>query len=237
MKLLLLVFCIGFLALSACKTKTAANPDFAYDYMPLEIGRYSIYDADSLVYDKFSNSKRNYKFQIKEKIEGRFKDNTGQDFYKVGRYKKKQDSLGNFLDSSFLLKTIYTIAIVQNNLQIVEDNQKYVRLVFPPNINQTWNGNVYNNKGEQNYFIQSLNENLSLNNKMYTDVCQVVEIKSNPEIKIFKKYSYTTYAKNIGIVERYLIDIASQKNLSLPIEDRIEEGVIYHLKLNRYGKE
>jgi hypothetical protein len=33
------------------------------------------------------------------------------------------------------------------------------------------------------------------------------------------------------------MDIASQKNLGLPIEDRIEEGLIYHLKLNRYGKE
>ncbi len=237
MKWIGISFCLVIFVFSACKTKTAANPDFAYEYMPLEIGQYIIYDADSVAYDKFSNSKRSFKFQIKEKVESQFKDNIGQDFYKIGRYKRRQDSLGNFVDSTFILKTIFTSAIAQNSLQVVEDNQKYVRLVFPPNLNQEWNANVYNNNGEQMHFIQILNEKISLNKLSYENVCQVVELKSNPEIKIFKKYKYTTYARNIGIIEKYQMDIASQKNLSLPIEERIEEGNIYHLKLKRYGKE
>jgi hypothetical protein len=205
--------------------------------MPLEIGRYIVYDVDSIVYDKFKNEKRSYKFQLKEKIETTFIDNTGQTFYKINRYKKMQDSSGAFIDSIYKIKNVFAASIVNNSLQVVEDNQKYVKLLFPPTLDKTWNGNAFNNLGEQNYFFSKVNENFTLNNQPYSNVSHVVEIQSNPEIKIFKKYYYSTYAKNIGQIEKYVLDIASQNNLNLPIESRIEEGLIYHQKINSYGKE
>jgi hypothetical protein len=221
----------------SCKTKTEPNPDFEYNYMPLEIGRYIVYDVDSIVYDKFKSEKRSYKFQLKEKIEATYKDNTGQTFYRIIRYKRMQDSTGAFIDSSFKIKNAFAAAIINNGLQVIEDNQKYVKLLFPPTVDREWNGNSYNNQGEQLYFFSKVNENITLNNQIYNNVSQIVELQSNPDIKIYKKYYYTTYAKNIGLIEKYILDIASQINLNLPIESRIEEGLIYHQKINTYGKE
>jgi hypothetical protein len=237
MKPLFISFAISLLILQACKSKTEAAPDFELQYMPLEVGRFIMYSVDSTVYDKFKNEKRTFLFQIKDKVVSTFSDNTAQTFFRIARYKRRQDSTGVFLDSTFIIKKVMAAAIINNGLQVIDDNQKYVTFIFPPEIDKEWNGNTYNNLGVQTYFFNNVSTSITLNNVVYSNVYQVVEVKSNPEIKIYKKYNYTTYAKNIGIIEKYIMDIASQKNLNLPIESRIEEGLIYHQKIISYGKE
>ena len=82
------------LLLFSCKKNNDAAPDMGYYYFPNQVGKYVVYDVDSIYYDPFLMNPvthitppAEYKFQIKEKIESIYTDNQNRPTIKIIRYK------------------------------------------------------------------------------------------------------------------------------------------------------
>src|ERR1051326_772099 len=88
-KVLQIVFCILFF--SCHKDKPSQPPiDFGYNYYPNEVGRYTIYQVDSIHYDDIANPNKpdTIRYLLKEVNALIFTDNSNRSTMRLERYYK-----------------------------------------------------------------------------------------------------------------------------------------------------
>ncbi len=135
----LLFFCFCVMNIAACEEKTEAPIDFKYDYFPLAVGKYWVYQVDSVLFVPTSGTTRldsatNF---IKEEIIASFIDNVGDTIYSVERFERARDT------EPWQFKKVFTIH--QNRTQVIqtEDNLPLIKLVFPLQEGKRWNSTVF----------------------------------------------------------------------------------------------
>ncbi|MFC5281995.1 hypothetical protein [Pedobacter alpinus] len=212
---------IAFCSLTwvSCTKENNAPPiDLHPEFYPLNTGTVIIYDVDSTAYSNFTGTNVNFRFQIKDSVADTFTDLTGETIYRIERYKKNAGS------------TIWTIqqVIARNKtIRAAEEfinNQRFVRLVFPPAIGTIWNGNSKNNSGKQDYIIEDNILPLTVNT---LDFDSTVTVKEIDEFNLLREdLILKTYAKNVGLVQTTVRAI--DKNISTGV---ITNGAIYSYKI------
>ncbi|MEM9896009.1 MAG: hypothetical protein AAF789_06535 [Bacteroidota bacterium] len=85
-------------------------------------------------------------------------------------------------------------------LAIQEDGQTIIKLIFPFNINDTWNGNALRNDFELTYYYQPVQFS-RVDSISFSDQVRVIieDIEANP---VNQDERSEIYAKGIGLVER-----------------------------------
>jgi hypothetical protein len=211
----------------SCKRDTI-TPDYSfYKYFPSNKGHWATYHVDSTRWDGFyaigdSLHERSYKFEIKEVIESTFLDNENRPTQRIERYKKASDT------TDWFLKDIWFSNLTSSTAEKVEENIRFIKLVFPMSNGQTWNGNALNIFGEQDYEYDNINEPFTIDSLTYDSTVTVIQ-KIEP-LLISDVYMIEVYAKNIGLIyKRY-----RQVELVYPTND-IKEGRDYTYKLINYG--
>jgi hypothetical protein len=236
------VFTIGFFA---CK-KDASDPlDLGYNYFPDDVGRYVVYNVDSFYYDDFNNRIDTTKFQLKEKIQSIFTDNQGRPAIRLERYVKYFNDTVPYASMSWQLRNVWTETKTKTTAEKVEENVRYVKLVFPVNETQRWDGNAQNTLGEETYKYNFFGFPRTVGNIHFDSVLQVDQ--QNEENLLTKKYYIEKYAKNVGLIYKQIIDVESQPDgvadsllsqfYSIPIMNRVDAGVNYTWTITSYGKE
>ncbi|MCK5823409.1 MAG: hypothetical protein KAG95_05355 [Bacteroidales bacterium] len=231
-----LLFLSLIFLLSACEENTL-NVDKSlandYQYFPLTIGSWVIYDVEDINIDEPSDVFDTSRYQIKEIVVSSFTDETESETFCINRY-IKQD-----LSSLWQIKDVWTAQLINNTAQRVEENIRYVKLSFPLKMNKTWNGNLYNmldTLNEFNYELTQLHINEVINDISFDSVLMVTQISDTS--LIHKDYSIEKYAKNIGLVFKKDIRILSNQSgfdPSVPIELRIKTGTIFTMQIFDYG--
>src|SRR5687768_8883088 len=122
---------------SSCSKTEDFNPDYKFEYYPDQIGHYVIYDVDSIVFNDFTNTIDTLRYQRKYVVDSTFVDGTGHNAFKLIRYLRADSTQG------WTLSDVWWASIVNNTLEISEENQRFVKLLFPPREDQTWRGNKY----------------------------------------------------------------------------------------------
>src|SRR4051812_11269972 len=116
------------LAIAACKNDTDDEPvDVGYSYFPTQVGATWIYNVDSITYDDNTGHTTidTITYQYKEQITGSFVDGAGNTAQLVSRFYRDHDTL---LWTRVTNSTVYQTAL---NAQRVNENIRYVKLVFP----------------------------------------------------------------------------------------------------------
>ncbi len=227
---------IGLLA-SCAKKKIPENEQLlGTAYYPVETGRFIEYDIDSTVYNDLPVSVISHQYRIKEIIKDQFTDNEGKVAYRVERYVKIKQGTKPYDSIPYTIKEVWMLNASNKNIQLNERNIRYTKLIFPVELYATWNGNAFNSLGEQIYSYEYIDKQETINSVNLEKVLQVKQ-KDNKNLIVYE-YAAEKYAKNIGLVERKLINIYSNNVLpNVPIENRIEKGVIYTQKIIAYGKD
>ena len=226
----------------SCKKEIESPPDVGYDYAPVNIGTYVVYDVDSTVYDDFALDTTYTKYRIKEKLEEIYVDNQGRQAIKLVRYIKMYDSLINYDNIAWTVKDVWNYTKTNTSLEVVEEDVRFTKLSFPIKIDATWNGNALNTIGEWNYTYDYINQSETINGVHFENVLLVVQ-KNDKNNAIHREYFIEKYAKDVGLVYREIKDLyAAPKvdlitGLLLPVEQRIEKGVIYKLTYITHGIE
>jgi hypothetical protein len=211
----------------SCKKKqdNAAAPDLGYDYYPGTVGSYIEYDVDSIAYRPLTLDTVEAKFHIKEVIEEEFTDNQNRPALRIVRYKKNYSATIPYSQMSWTLQDVWLANKTRTTAEVVEENVRFVKLIFPVTEDGSWNGNAQNTIGEWEYKYSGFGQSATYNSLTFGE-CVLVTQKKSASLLSYQNY-VEKYAKGVGMVYKEIIDVKSQHNIGIPILNRIEEGIIY----------
>jgi hypothetical protein len=229
------IFAIFIFAQCAKKNIPANDSLLGLDYYPTKQGKFVIYDVDSTVYKDLPLSSTTFKYRIKEKVADSFTDNEGEPAIRLERYIKVFNPNKSYDSIPWSIKEVWMLNADKKSIQLSENNVRFTKLIFPIESEATWNGNAKNTVGEWLYSFEYIDKKETINNNVLESVLKVKQ-KSFKTLISYQNY-YEKFAKNVGLVEREIIDILSNNVTNLPIEQRVETGVMYKQTLVSYGYE
>jgi hypothetical protein len=211
----LLFFLIISLIINACSKRTTLDPE-PYDesqleYFPLEIGKYVVYQIDSIIYDFAPGggiARDSFRVFAREIVADTLRDQTGQLLYTIERWERKSDT------ANWLLKSITTASRTATQAIRTEDNFRFLKLIFPLDRRSEWDGNIWIDEtreieiaGERvrpftnwNYEVDSIDVHAFVGQFAFDSTLLVTEADDTNIIE--RRLSRVRYAKHIGVVQR-----------------------------------
>ena len=229
---LLFVLAGAFFLLNACR-KDEKVPDAGYSYFPDNVGHWCIYDVDSTVYDSFSHDTLYYHYQVKEVIQSYYTDNSGRQAMRVERYKRMYNDTVSIESLPWTISRVWSFIRTSSEGEKVEENQRFIRLTFVPRKGNKWDGNLYNTIGEWKYKYTEVDEPYSVSNMHFDSTLNVLQ-KLDTNMLNYRIYN-ERYARHVGLIQKDVIDVYDDVLNTTTVLNRIEGGVIYHIKLLSWG--
>ncbi len=201
----------------ACNEKENVAPTpIDKSYYPMNVNDETVYFVEYINIDNPISLYDTQRYYLKERIESLYNDETGNPIYRIERY-KRSDTL-----SDWILTDVWFSQYYQNQAHKVEENIRFVKLVFPVAKSLKWNGNAMNTLEAQTYEIDTLDKPW----KNYDST--LVVIQQDNETMIDKYLDYERFAKHKGLVEKGYVHISQAYVIqNVPIENRIVRGEIY----------
>jgi hypothetical protein len=133
---------------------------------------------------------------------------------------------------------VWQVNVTNRNVEIVEENIRFVKLIFPVKKNSTWNGNSTNTMEEWDYKYSYMDNKETIGGIQFDKVALIIQ-KHFPT-KISREDYSEKYAKDIGLVYREIIDLEyksvyPENTLWQNIPDK--SGVVYSATVVSYGNE
>ena len=182
-------------AVVSCKKQDAA-PQFHYDYFDLTQGRYIDYDVMEINHDVDQAIEHDTSYyQLRTLIGDTAIDNQGRIARKFFRYTRPNSA------GTWVLSDVWTALITENRAELIEENQRIIKLVFAPTISKEWNPNAFNMYNEMTSYYRDIHESQTFG-ALFFDSALVVEQEDFFSL-VDKKRKYEVYAKGIGLVHKY----------------------------------
>ncbi len=219
----LFVFIALVVALIACK-KESDPIDKKTEYFGIEKGKFIEYEVIYMFHDSLLQKHDTINYQFKTLIGDTILDNVGRVARKFHRFKRKNSSL------PWEEVDIWTAIIVDNRAELVEENQRKVKLIFTPTLEKVWDINAFNNLGAVEAFYSSIDELKTINSLNFENTLTVEEEDFKTLIETRRKFE--VYAKNIGMISKIYKDLEFKFGSSKPIK-----GEEYYFNVTDYGVE
>jgi hypothetical protein len=204
----------------SCERKTELFISEAIpDYLPVAVGKYITYRLDSTVFTNTGRTEEIHKYQVKHTVDAEVTDNLGRQSFRIIRHIR--DSAGT---QTWVENGTYFITPLSDQVEVVEDNLRFIKLRIPFKINTEWKGNrylntdpyssLYNFNNDDNMFDWDYNYDqfdatATIGTQALKDVYTVLHIDESLNAPVtdtriygFKNYSIEKYAKNTGMVYR-----------------------------------
>lgn len=244
---LLLLFSFSLFFFKSCKDKTSLDDsfqiDFGYDYFPLEIGKYRDYQVDSTIFDfgpgggTITHNSTTY---LREQVIDTLTDNLNRVGYKIERFERSN------LTDPWTVKDVWMFIRTDQQAESLEENLRFIKLVFPLKEGVVWNGNqfiddatIISIAGESievfkswEYNVDFVGEPITVNNEVYENGVQITQADNENLIEL--RYSIEQYAENIGLVFKEMKILDTQciaECEGQPWEEKAEKGFIVRQEL------
>jgi len=235
----LVVFLIFNALVFSCAEDEPVVPDMGFQYYPLRVGNYSIYQVNETSISLSVETNTDY--ELKVTITDSTVNEKGLTTYVLVREKRANPSAGwQSLDT-------WSAKLVDNKIVQNEANVVFVKLIFPPSVNLKWDGNQYNNlpdngnlfneSGSEQYFISNLNEALRLPSGFETNnALTIVQNDFSDEI-IGMDMRKEIYASGVGLIYKEVRQLEyCTSSAGCLGQQKIDKGVILIQSLKEYGK-
>jgi hypothetical protein len=196
----ILLVIAALLLLGGCKKNP--EPDFHYDYFGLEQGRYVIYDVIDITHDDALDQHDTVLYQLKTYWAGEYIDDQGRTAREFWRYTRGTPT------GAWVLQDVWTGIIDGIRAELIEENQRKVKLIFAPTLQKMWDANAYNMQGELECYYRDIHQDTIINGTSFPSTVVVEQENSNSLIDTVRMYEM--YAKNVGLVYKYSKDIHFQ---------------------------
>lgn len=240
--------------LFSCDGNISEPPqDKAYEYYPLKVGSYQVYQVDSVIFDPgIGGIEKEYiSLQVKEVVVDTFRDETNVLMYKTERFERPD------ANHQWEIQSVFARGKDTDQAILVEENLRFIKFLFPPKEFKRWDGNVHFDEfltveiaGEPVQIYKSWEyEMLDVGQPLTQEPFQFDEtttvVNSDHENLIEYRYAVEKYARGVGLVYRELkildtqcvdccnSDFSACENT--PWEEKAEAGFILTQKLIDYN--
>lgn len=183
------LFFFGLIFIIGCED-SVESPIDDYSYYPLEVGRFQTYTVSETIYS-VSAQEISKKYFIKERIAEILTDTEIRKVFKLERLKRLNSNQNWQIDS------VMKVEWQPDRILRTENNLSFLKLIFPIQKSMQWNQNLYNTLPKVE-LTSSLQKNVVIGSKNYTDVVSVVERSDSSAISKTKRYEL--YAPQIGMI-------------------------------------
>ncbi len=174
----------------SCKKSKQEIVNMGYNYFPLKTNNYSIYQVDSIVWNDYNSTIDTFSYQVKLVIDSQYYDNENRLSYRWKKFTKSDTNQWTF-------NTNYSLTITNDRLESVQENMRYIKLIFPVVAGANWDYNSLNiNESADSQYsdVDYKSTVLGLKN----DSCLTVIY--NEEVDLIQEIIYEEkYARNIGM--------------------------------------
>lgn len=207
-----LTFSLFVIVLLSCKKDLPApyNLNDSYAYFGLTKGNYVIYDVLEITHDENALVQHDtLRYQLKTLIGDTLYDNCGRIANRFFRSKRPN------ANSSWSITDVWTTIIAENKAELVEENQRMVKLIFPFSKQITWNSNQFNPNLANACFYNSIDYSGSIGSFVFDHLVQVEQADDRNLVEYNRQFE--VYAKNIGLVRKYYkeLNIANFDTLNI----------------------
>ncbi|NND94961.1 MAG: hypothetical protein HKN45_08845 [Flavobacteriales bacterium] len=191
---LIFILSVSFFLTSCEEEDVIIDP--GYDYFPVELGRYVDYRVDSVYHDLPAGVQDTFQFYVREFIDSTFFDAESRPTNRIQRLYKDD------LSADWVLKDIWVANRVSTSAQKVEENVRFVKLVFPVEPDVTWDGNAQNINEEWQYEYSDLFIPKTIGDSTYTQTITVIQ--RDRENLLEREYAKEVYGLGVGMVYKQL---------------------------------
>lgn len=193
-----LIVTISFLVLFSCNERKEITPNAqGYDFYPVEMGQYSVYHVEEILY-KLSGFDTTI-YQLKETIFDSIVSND-QVTYLIRRDKRDDPSVEWKTDS------VWTVTKTDHFLAVTENNIPFIKLTFPVKEGNEWDGNSLNTKKSVGYYYQPLG-GIIIDTLEQGDHIRVV-IEDIPSNLVSRDERSEVYVRELGLVQKDYVTLA-----------------------------
>lgn len=190
------ILLITLLALVAvtCK-KSDPYPVYHYEYFGMEEGRFVIYDVVEITHDADLVQHDTVYYQIKTQWGQPYVDNLGRNAREFNRFRRNTSS------DQWQQTDVWTGIIVDRRAELIEENQRVVKLLFAPTSQKYWNANAYNTFEELESYYDDIHKDKTIGGTYFDSTLVVDHVDEQNFIDDIRIYE--VYAKGIGMVESF----------------------------------
>ncbi len=211
----ILPFICSLIVLAACKKQTETLDVVPVsDYYPLTVGNHLDYDLDSTLFINFGKKDTVIHYQARDIVDAQIADNLGRPSFRIVRYLRKNDG------DAWIPSITYMVTPEDNNIELIENNLRYIKLAAPVKQDFSWKGNRFidtystdldlNYLDDWDYIYDSVGVPLTINNLSFDNTVKVFErdefLGQDPSIPgtqyAEKNFAYEKYAKGVGLIYR-----------------------------------
>lgn len=224
--------------LGSCKRNLSTGDNnilsYQYSYFPTTVGHWVMYEVDSVTYDDFYVPPLvdTADYYVKEVIEEQITDDAGDEAFILVKYRSPNSNGPWRVFGRDIIK------LLPSRAERVEDNMRFIKLVFPSYNNQKWSGNNYLETTSEEleffdnweYQYQELYATSSVGDFVFDSVMTVMQ--KDVENLLEKVYFEEKYVKKIGLVYKKRLSVGKQN-----IDEDWNEGFELTYKIIDYKDE
>lgn len=219
---IIVVTTVGVLLFSSCKKeKVVITPEMGYNYFPFHVGHWVTYKVDSIHYNDFTTKSDTSHFLVKEYYESMFNDLSGRPTIRIERHRKDNDT------TNWYIKDVWYANCNAFAAEKIEENVRFVKLIFAVEKEKKWNGNVYNTLVSQTYNYKNVDEAYNINNLMFDSTLTVMQ--KDVQTLISSDYQKEVFARNIGLIYKKFVQLKRK------IDGTIISGTDYTYTIVSWG--
>lgn len=223
----LIIALVGALSLlNSCKKELVNSDQFLYtSYYELKTGKFIEYDVMEVTHDENATIQHDTSYyQLKCEIEDTFTDNAGRLAFNYVRYRRANTA------APWMQTDLWSTTVFDNKAELVEENQRIVKLVFPVSEFTTWNANQFNADVKLNCSYTDIHLSRTINGFNF-DSTLVVEQEDKRNLIEFKR-KYEVYANRVGMIKKYYKDLQISNFDTL----NIKSGKEIFMTLTNFGE-
>ncbi len=189
--------------LAACDTREiAVDPARAgYDYFPLRAGQTTVYAVESIQY-RPARPADTSRYEIREVVQAPVTDLSGEEAFVIHRYYRPLGDTTWKADPD----SVWTAKRDAHLATRTENNVPFIKLSFPLGKDLGWNGNAFNDRGEDSYKVTAWNQPYDSGTATYESTVTVEQSNEADEC-VKKNVQYEVYARGVGLVRKEITEV------------------------------
>jgi hypothetical protein len=217
----------GLLIAFACDNDENKIEDLGKDYFPIEVGFFQRYHVDEIRYSAVAEPET-LEYELLHHVVDSFQNAEGHAIYVIHRSIRDNDT------ASWQFLETWSVRVNESEVVVIEGNISYTRLLFSASEGTVWDGNRYNNLGEDEYQITAFDKPLAVDDITF-DKTLTVEQELNDDPIVFTDLRSEMYARDVGLVLKETTQLRFCQQQTCGGDQLIESGLIYKQRIVEYG--